>query len=654
MKSMRVLSGLLLAASAILAPLHAQGTDAKVEHVHWTLTSDAAKAPPGSAIPLRLTATIDPGWHIYSMTTPKGGGQRLALSMSSTPALGSFTVYQPKPDRTLDPNFGVEVETFSGQAVFLTPVELGKQIATDDVNLTAELAKFQECNEGNCISRRNQKVTYTLAIDRAASAPAALAIPAGYVEVKPGAPVPELTSAQVTEVPAAKVSAAPAGQISEAPAGAPAESGGLAGFAATAFGLGLLSILTPCVFPMIPITVSFFLNERGGMKQAAVFSLGIIGLFCALGLGVTLAFGPSGVLQLGANRWVNAFIAAVFGIFAVSLLGAFEITLPSSLLTKLDRASRRGGYAGTMLMGLTFSLTSFACVGPFVGPLLVSTVQSASSAQPVVGMFSFATGLASPFFLLAAFPSYLKKLPRSGGWLARVKVVMGFVLLALMFKYLSNIDQVLQAHLLTRERFLAIWFVLFAMAGLYLLGLLHLEGVEPGEPLHIGRLLTGSAFLIFALSLVPGMFCGSLGELDAYVPPVTTCAAAGGQTVAQAGPAWIKNEYRQALDSARRDNKLVLVNFTGYSCTNCKWMDANIFRKPEIVTALHDIVPVELYTDGDDHASEENARLEQDRFSTISQPFYVLMDADQHVIGKSSFTRNPEEFLAFLKRRPGA
>jgi thiol:disulfide interchange protein DsbD len=404
---------------------------------------------------------------------------------------------------------------------------------------------------------------------------------------------------------------------------------------------------------MIPITVSFFLHDRGGVKQAAVFSLGIVGLFCALGLGVTVAFGPAGVLQLGANRWVNAFIAAVFGVFAVSLLGAFEITLPSSLLTSLDRASRRGGYLGTMLMGLTFSLTSFACVGPFVGPLLVSTVQSASSAQPVVGMFSFATGLASPFFLLAAFPSYLKKLPKSGGWLARVKVVMGFVLLALMFKYLSNIDQVLQTHFLTRERFLAIWFVLFAMAGLYLLGLLRLEGVEPGEPLHIGRLLVGSGFLIFALSLLPGMFCGSLGELDAYVPPGTSCAAVGFSSQAQAAPAWTQ-DYKAALDTARRENKLVLVNFTGYSCTNCKWMDANIFRKQEIAAEMRNVVPVELYTDGDDQASERNAKLEEDRFSTISQPYYVLMDADEHVVGKSSFTRNPEEFLAFLKKRPGA
>jgi thiol:disulfide interchange protein DsbD len=404
---------------------------------------------------------------------------------------------------------------------------------------------------------------------------------------------------------------------------------------------------------MIPITVSFFLNQRGGILQAIVFSLGIVVLFCSLGLGVTAAIGPFGIAQLGSNPWVNAFIALVFGIFALSLMGAFEITLPSRLLTKLDSASRRGGYLGTLLMGLTFSLTSFACVGPFVGSLLVSSVQ-AKGAQPVVGMLSFAAGLASPFFFLAAFPSYLKKLPKSGGWLARVKVVMGFVLLALMLKYVSNIDQVLQTGFLTRERFLAAWFVLFSLPGLYLLGLLRLEGVEPGERLGIGRLLVASAFLIFALMLLPGMFGAPLGELDAYVPqPSAQTAFAGG--AAQARPAWMKNQYREALDRARQENKLVLVNFTGYSCTNCKWMDANMFPRPEIAEAVKNLIPVELYVDGADAASEQNQKLEDDKFKTASMPYYALVDADERIVSQfGGATRDPGKFLSFLKTRPGA
>src|SRR6185369_4222847 len=277
-----------------------------------------------------------------------------------------------------------------------------------------------------------------------------------------------------------------------------------------------------CVFPMIPITMSFFLNKESGSRkegifQAALFCLGIVVLFSGIGFLTTTLLGPFGVVQLGSSPWVNAFIAVVFLVFGLSLLGAFEITLPSSMLTKLDGASQRGGFVGTLLMGLTFSLTSFACIGPFVGPLLAAAAQS-GGARPLIGMATFATGLATPFFLLAVFPGFLKRLPRSGGWLPRVKVVMGFVVLAWMLKYVASVDQVLQWNFLTRERFLAAWVILFAMAGLYLLGFLRLEGVKKDEPLGLGRLLTGIAFLVFALSLVPGMSGGKLGDLDAYVP----------------------------------------------------------------------------------------------------------------------------------------
>jgi thiol:disulfide interchange protein len=426
---------------------------------------------------------------------------------------------------------------------------------------------------------------------------------------------------------------------------------GLPAFLLTAFGLGLASIFTPCVFPMIPITVSFFLNGRGGLMQAFIFSLGIIVLFCALGLGVAAAVGPFGVVQLGSNPWVNGFIALVFGVFALSLLGAFEITLPSSLLTKLDSASRRGGYLGTLLMGLTFSLTSFACVGPFVGSVLAASVQS-KGAEPVLGMASFAGGLALPFFFLAAFPSYLKKLPRSGGWLARVKVVMGFVLLAAMLKYASVIDEVLQLNWITRERFLAAWFVLFAMAGLYLLGLLRLEGVEPGESLGIGRLLAASVFLIFAFSLLPGMFGAPLGDLDAYIP-VATGPGLGGRSSAEAAQPWMKDQYTEALDIAKQQNKLVLVDFTGYACSNCKWMKANMFPRPEIAEAVKDMVLVELYTDGEDKKAEDFRKLEQDKFSTIAQPYYAILDSSGNVLAQfAGLTPDTAKFLAFLKTRP--
>jgi thiol:disulfide interchange protein DsbD len=570
---------------------------------------------------LLLTAKIDEGWHLYSLTTPAGGPIRTTAALADNPIVASAKVYQPKPATKFDSNFKISTETFEKELTLAIDATLAKDAAAGPAMLTAQV-RYQTClGETKCLAPKKKTAIFAFTVDPSAPVPAAFVVPAGYSEVRPGSE--------------------PAPVQPPAPA-----SGDLITFLPTAFVLGLAAIFTPCVFPMIPITVSFFLNRRGGIAQALVFSLGIVVFFCLLGLGVTAIAGPFGVNQLGSNPWVNGFITLVFGVFALSLLGAFEITLPSGVLTKLDRASRRGGYLGTLLMGLTFSLTSFACIGPFMGSLLVASVQS-KGAQPVLGMMSFATGLASPFFLLAAFPSLLKKLPRSGGWLARVKVVMGFALLAIMLKYASNIDQVLQINWLTRERFLAAWFVLFGMAGLYLLGLLRLEGVEAGEKLGITRLLTGSAILIFAISLLPGMFGAPLGELDAYVP--APAENFGGQASAGADPRWMKNQYREALDLARRENKVVLVVFTGYACTNCHWMKANMFPRPEIAAAVKDMVLVELYTDGADSTAEEYAKLEETKFSSNAQPYFAILDPDESLVAAfPGATRNQEEFLKFL------
>jgi thiol:disulfide interchange protein DsbD len=355
-------------------------------------------------------------------------------------------------------------------------------------------------------------------------------------------------------------------------------------------------------------------------------------------------------VQLGSSPWVNGFIALVFFVFGLSLLGAFELSLPSGLLTKLNSASQSTGYAGTLLMGLTFSLTSFACIGPIVGPLLIASVQSKGT-QPILGMLAFATGLAMPFFLLALFPSYLQKLPRSGGWMARVKIVLGFVVLAVMLKYLSNVDQVVQTHWITRERFLAAWIVLFALPGAYLLGLIPLEGIKPNEPLRVPRTLIASLFLIFSISLVPGLFGGRLGDLDAFVPEGSSVATPQGSATAKT----YKNQLDAALGAARAENKLVLVNFTGYACTNCHWMKANMFTRPEIQSALQDFVVVDLYTDGTDSESEKNQKLEDQKFSTVSIPFYAILDTNQNTIATfPQLTRNPQEFLSFLKTRPAS
>ena len=259
--------------------------------------------------------------------------------------------------------------------------------------------------------------------------------------------------------------------------------------------------------------------------------------------------------------------------------------------------------------------------------------------RPLLGMVAFATGLALPFFLLALFPAYLKRMPKSGGWLSRVKVTMGFVILAWSLKYLSSVDQVARWNILSRERFLAIWIVLFASAGLYLLGMLRLEGVKADDRMGLGRLLCGMAFVAFALSLAPGMGGAKLGELDAYVP------LEGGRLQ------WMENQYHEALDRARREGKLVFVNFTGYACTNCHWMKANMFTRPEIEAAMQKYVLVELFADAGDATSDANQKLEIAKYNTVSETYYAIMTPDETVVASfPGLTRDAVQFAAFLRK----
>ncbi len=620
-----------------VAPISA----AREDPVQWSLApvAGSAQVSAGGKAYLELKASIQRGWHLYSPTTPSGGPIITKINLSPNRAISAYELYRPEPVRKLDPNFQLDTETYTTGARFLIEVSTAKS-ATGDAAVEA-VVRYQACSDTKCLNPVQKRVSTVIGFKPGASA-APFNIPSGYALVR-------ATGTQALNA--------------VAPTRAPESTGALFPFLLAAFGFGLAALFTPCVFPMIPITVSFFLNQsapaaadqtnRKGWTQALVFCIGIIVLFTALGLLVTAVAGPFGVVQLGSSPWVNGFIAALFFIFGLSLLGAFELRLPSGLLTRLDRASQGGGYAGTLIMGLTFSLTSFACIGPIVGPLLISTVQSQGPA-PIFGMLAFATGLAAPFFFLALFPAYLSRLPRSGAWMSRVKIVLGFVVLAIMLKYLSNVDQVLQLHWLTRERFLAAWIVLFALAGLYLLGILRMEGIKKDEPLGIARALVASLFLIFSISLVPGLLGGRLGDLDAFVPEAWGPSLAGITAPGQVSPGtYFKNQLDAALAAARQQNKLVLVNFTGYACTNCHWMKANMFPRPEIQSALKHLIIVDLYTDGTDAESEKNQKLEDQKFGTASIPFYAIMNPDQRVIATfPQLTRNTQEFLSFLEATP--
>ncbi|WP_031500659.1 protein-disulfide reductase DsbD family protein [Bryobacter aggregatus] len=520
-------------------------------------------------------------------------------------------VDQPAPIRKMDPGFGTETETFGDAVEFTLVAKATRDIAANQPDLAVEV-RYQACDDSQCLPPRKKAVVYDAAF--------------------------AWTTTPTQTAPAQK-------SISE--------------FLLLAFGFGLASVLTPCVFPMIPITMSFFLQKQGASKgrilaDAVLFCAGIVVLFTAIGFALTAILGPFGVVSIGSNVWVNSFICIVFFALALSLLGAYEITLPSGLLTKLNSASDGGGIAGTLLMGLTFSLTSFACVGPFVGTLLAASIQG-DKLLPALGMMAFSFGLSLPFFFLALFPGVLKGLPRAGSWMIRIKVVMGFLILAAMLKYLSNVDAVLHWGFLTRERFLAAWVVLFALPGFYLLGKIPMDGIKIGESLGVGRALVGTLFITFALSLVPGMFGANLGELEAYVP-----AAAEGSRASFGGPAeaklpWMKNDLQAAIARAKAENKLVFVNFTGVACTNCHWMKANMFPKPEIKEALEKFVLIELYTDElDDPNSVANQKLQESLFQTVAIPYYAVFNTDQKVVASfPGLTKDAGEFSKFLNSALG-
>ncbi len=617
-----LLAALLLAGGALAQRPHP---------ATWTLSPETERVAPGGSLLAGLEVQLQQPWQMYSMTTPEGGPIITTIVVEENPGIANWTIFQPPAKRKFDPNFEIETDTYSGSAKFYLRLQVAQDAPAGPLEFTARM-RYQLCTETECLPPRPMTASarFEIAPDGQRDAGP---IPAGYTEFRKGEPGPLSPAGQ---------SAAPAAQ-------------GLGAFLLVAFGLGLAAVFTPCVFPMIPITISFFLNQGAGsrgeaLKQALVFSFGIIFLFTALGFGLTAALGPFAVVQLAANPWVNLAISTIFFVFALSLLGAFEITLPSGLLTKLNAASDRGGVAGTLLMGLTFSLTAFACVGPFVGTLLAASVQG-GRLQPVLGMLAFGSGLALPFFFLALFPGFLQRLPRSGAWMARVKVVMGFLVLAAMLYYLSRVDLVWGWELLTRERFLAFWVLFFALPGLYLLGFLRMEGIKADAPVTTGRLLAGTLFLGFAIGLIPGMFGARMGELEPFLPAASEgsgfSAAGGGAATAK----WIKDDYAAGLAAARESGKPLLVSYTGYACTNCKWMKRNLFTRAEVAEALEGFVLLELYTDGTDRVNEQNQQRQESQYQTVAIPFYAIVGNDEQTRATfAGLTKDSAEFLTFLAK----
>ena len=425
------------------------------------------------------------------------------------------------------------------------------------------------------------------------------------------------------------------------------------GFLWLAASTGLLSLLTPCVFPMVPVTVAYFSNPRdrqsSGIRRALLFGLGIVGTFTVLGLALAALFGAAGLNRFAADPWVNLTLAALFLLFAANLFGWLELQLPGRVVNAVDRATREapeGSSLGALLMGATFTLTSVTCTAPFVGTLLVLASQG-SWAMPVVGMIVYSTAFALPFVALALAPRLVTSLPRAGQWIRTLRVLIGILEVGAAIKFVSNADLVLAWGIFTRPVVLFAWMLLAIAAAAYLSRDLRAKIVR--------RELRPAAIIPVAIALVLAFWLGSglggrpLRQIEAFLPPSTPVAslAAGGGTV----PTWLLNDYDAALKTARGSGKLVFVDFTGYTCTNCRWMEANIFSRPDVGAELGQFVLARLYTDGEGAIYEKQQAFQEQTFGTVALPLYAVMDVDGKVRATfSGLTRSPAEFIEFLYR----
>jgi thiol:disulfide interchange protein DsbD len=455
---------------------------------------------------------------------------------------------------------------------------------------------------------------------------------------------------------------------------------------------GFAALLTPCVFPMIPMTVSFFTktskNKAKGIRNALFYGVSIIAIYVILGTIVTAIFGPAALNALSTNVWFNLIFFILLVVFAISFMGAFEITLPNSWLNKADKASDKGGLIGIFFMALALALVSFSCTGPIVGTLLVQSA-SIGGIAPFVGMFGFSLALALPFTLFAAFPGWMNSLPKSGGWLNTVKVFLGFLELALAFKFLSTADLVSQAHLLERELFIAIWIGIFTVLAIYLLGGFKLPHDSPLERLSVGRVLLGTTTLIFVAYLIPGMWGAPLKLISGFPPSPTYSEwkQSGSSNTSNQSAEHVEgmhegvhgimmfDDYDKALAYAKKVNKPLMLDFTGWGCQNCRKMEETVWNAQGVLSILKDqVVVASLYVDEKKElpVSEQKELeyapgkkmaitqvghkwgfLQMSRYKSNSQPHYRMLSPDGKDLanGPADFEHhgNAEAFKKWLE-----
>lgn len=604
---------------------------------------------------LVFRAEIENKWHLYSQHLPEGGPIPTTFTFEHSDnyqLLGTVEEIS-EAEVKYDPSFGMELRMFSNEAVFKQKV---KVLAGEDFTLTGSL-EYMSCDDERCLPPREEEFGFTIATGT------------GIQQAETG--LETGTGIQQAETAFGVESDEPA---SISAGEAESENASLWIFFLISFVAGLAGILTPCVFPMIPMTVSFFMQGSGNRAKSIVkgliFGISIIAIYTAIGLIVSISSAGAELTSSVSTHWIpNLIFFLLFMVFAASFLGMFELVLPSRWVNSADRQADKGGYLGAFFMAFTLVLVSFSCTGPIVGALLVEAA-GGLALKPILGMFGFGLAFALPFTLFAVFPSWLKGLPKSGGWLNSVKVVLGFIVLAFGMKFLSVIDQTYHLGILSRELYLSIWIVIFTLLGFYLLG--KIRFAHDSELTHVGvpRLVLAIASFSFVVYMVPGLFGANLNSISGLIPPASSqelrlggigtyeipAGDASGRKDAYAGarysdflhlPHGLQGffDYEEGMAYASQHNMPVLLDFKGHACSNCKEMEGRVWSDPTVLQTLrNNYVIIALYTDDRTRLPEDewitseydgkvkktlgkkNLDFQISTYNTNTQPFYVLTD----------------------------
>ena len=588
--------------------------EAQERPVRWRVEPGTARVGRGAEFRLSLVATIDTGWKLYSIDPQKGGPIATTISLGDTSRFTLARIDAPAAEEYPDRNFDIFTFIYTEAVRMRLTVRASRDAPVGRSPLPV-LVLFQTCTDRYCLPPRTDTLTVAVQVlDRPVVADASPATIAPVVAAPPPNPAPPAVALNVI---------------------APTDFASLLRFVWLAVTMGLLSLLTPCILPMIPVTVSYFggarQSPRGRAVAALAHALGIVGVFTLLGFAIATIFGAGGIVRLAASPWLNFAIAALFVAFALNLLGVFEITLPQRVLARASAIGADGHRhtAGALLMGAAFAITSFTCTVPFVGTLLVLATQG-SWRWPLIGLAAYGAAFALPFVLLALAPRMLDRIPRGGEWMLTLKRSLAIAELALAVKFLSNVDLVLGARVLTREVVLVTWIVAA--------GAIAVLAVRRRSAPSVAM---GVLALALAGVLVTGLRGRRLGELEAYLPPRT-----GGSELA-----WMLNDYDGALARAQAERRLVLLDFTGYTCTNCRWMEANMFPRDDVARQLERFVRVRLFTDGRGEPYATQQRFQLERFGTVALPYYAVVDGGG--APRATFlgmTRDSREFSRFLEQ----